>query len=185
MKTCLTACRRPGIIFPLLVLMLACSCGEPPRPVKATSHLRLADEKLIEYNRGIMKTEDQEIKDFLNRYHWDMIRTPTGLRYLIYHQGQGSRAARGMHAKYHYSLTLLDGRHVSSSDSLDAVTIELGHGGIAQGLEEGLLLLCTGDRAKFIIPSHLGFGLLGDRHGIPPGATLVYDVELLELKTTK
>jgi len=48
-------------------------------------------------------------------------------------------------------------------------------------LEEGLLLLHQGDKAKFIIPSHLAYGLLGDQKQIPPGATLVYDVELIQL----
>jgi FKBP-type peptidyl-prolyl cis-trans isomerase len=40
----------------------------------------------------------------------------------------------------------------------------------------------VGDRAKFIVPSHLAFGLLGDQKMIPPQATLVYDVELINLK---
>lgn len=177
---------KPGfqilIMYLWLVLILASSCGEPPRPVKTTSHLRLSDDKLIEYNRGIMKTEDQEIEDFLTRYNWDVKRTSTGLRYLIYQQGQGRKATTGMNVRCKYSLTLLDGRHICSSDSLNTPTIDLGHGGIAPGLEEGLMLLCEGDRAKFIIPSHLGFGLLGDQSDIPPGATLVYDVELLEIK---
>ncbi|TSA24518.1 MAG: peptidylprolyl isomerase [Bacteroidetes bacterium] len=167
------------------VLLLFGSCGEPPRPVKATSHLRLTDEKLINYNRGVVKTEEQEIEDFLARYQWEMKQTPTGLRYLIYKKGNGKLAAMGMTARYSYTVSLLNGKEVYSSDSLGEKTIILGHGGVETGLEEGMLLLRKGDRAKFIIPSYLGYGLLGDQQKIPPGATLVYDIELLALTTTK
>jgi FKBP-type peptidyl-prolyl cis-trans isomerase len=40
----------------------------------------------------------------------------------------------------------------------------------------------VGDRAKFIVPSHLAFGLLGDQNKIPQHATLVYDIELVKIK---
>ncbi|MGE5317418.1 MAG: FKBP-type peptidyl-prolyl cis-trans isomerase, partial [Chloroflexota bacterium] len=40
----------------------------------------------------------------------------------------------------------------------------------------------VGDHAKFVIPSHLGFGLIGDQNKVPPKSTLIYDIELLDLK---
>jgi len=50
---------------------------------------------------------------------------------------------------------------------------------VISGLEEGILYLSEGDKAKIIIPSHLGYGLLGDLDkNIPPKATLIYDIEL-------
>jgi FKBP-type peptidyl-prolyl cis-trans isomerase len=53
---------------------------------------------------------------------------------------------------------------------------------VESGLEEVILFLKKGDRAKIIIPSHLAFGLVGDGNKIPAMATLVYDLELIELK---
>ena len=50
------------------------------------------------------------------------------------------------------------------------------------GLEEGILFMCEGDRAKFILPSHRAFGLTDDQDKIPPKATLIYDVKLIKIK---
>ncbi|MBL7137203.1 MAG: FKBP-type peptidyl-prolyl cis-trans isomerase [Bacteroidales bacterium] len=166
-----------------VIMLLSGSCRESPRPVTATSHIRLTDENLMAYNRGIIKTEEQEIEDFLARYRWDVKQSSTGLRYLIYRRGNGRQAGTGMRARFHYSVRLLNGKLVYSSDSLGEKAFILGHGGVETGLEEGMLLLREGDRAKFIIPSYLAYGLLGDQRKIPPGATLVYDIELIELKT--
>jgi FKBP-type peptidyl-prolyl cis-trans isomerase len=58
----------------------------------------------------------------------------------------------------------------------------IGQSDVEAGLEEGIRLMRTGDRAKLILPSRLAFGLLGDGKKIPPGATLVYDIELVAQK---
>ncbi|MFH1935952.1 MAG: FKBP-type peptidyl-prolyl cis-trans isomerase [Bacteroidota bacterium] len=168
-----------------VILLVYSSCKEASRPLTTTSHIRLTDEKLMDYHRGVVKTEDQEIEDFLARYRWDVKRSSTGLRYLIYRKGNGRQAETGMIARFHYAVRLLNGTLVYSSDSVGEKVFILGHGGVETGLEEGLLLLREGDRAKFIIPSYLAYGLLGDQRKIPPGATLVYDIDLIELRTIK
>ena len=55
-------------------------------------------------------------------------------------------------------------------------------GGVESGLEEGILLMKTGGKAKFILPPHLAYGLPGDGKKIPARAILVYDVELLSIQ---
>jgi FKBP-type peptidyl-prolyl cis-trans isomerase FkpA len=159
------------------------SCGEDPRPSRSTSNIRMMDDTLIKYNKGVALTEDQEIKDFAARYGWDIRSTQTGLRYLIYKQGSGPIAQRGRIAVVRYQVNLLNGKKVYSSDSLGPKEFVISHGGVEPGLEEGILLLRTGDRAKFILPSRLAFGLLGDGNKIPPGAALVYDLELVAQKS--
>jgi FKBP-type peptidyl-prolyl cis-trans isomerase FkpA len=77
---------------------------------------------------------------------------------------------------------LLNGDLAYSSGQTGPKEFEIGHGGVESGLEEGILLLHVGDHAKFIVPSHLAFGLLGDQNKIPQRATLVYDIELVKLK---
>jgi FKBP-type peptidyl-prolyl cis-trans isomerase len=101
---------------------------------------------------------------------------------MIYYTGSGKAAVKGMQASVRFTLRLLNGQQIYSSDSAGLKEITLGYSGVETGLEEGLLHLHQGDRAKFIIPSYLAFGLLGDQHKIPPGATLVYDLELVDLK---
>jgi FKBP-type peptidyl-prolyl cis-trans isomerase len=58
----------------------------------------------------------------------------------------------------------------------------IGKGGVEAGLEDGILLMHEGGRAKFIIPSHLAFGLTGNGNKIPPKSTLIYDIKLLKIK---
>ncbi len=169
----------------ILAILLMAACKESPRPATATSHIRLDNETLIDYNRSVVRTEEQEIANFLTRYGWDMKQTSTGLRYLIYRNGIGRKSSTGMMVRFRYTVKLLNGTIIYSSDSLGEKTFILGHGGVETGLEEGMLLLREGDRAKFIIPSYLAFGLLGDQDKVPPAASLVYDVDIIEFKTTK
>jgi FKBP-type peptidyl-prolyl cis-trans isomerase len=58
----------------------------------------------------------------------------------------------------------------------------IGKGGVESGLEEAILLMRKGDKARLVIPSHLAWGLLGDQKKIPPRTAIVYEMELLNLK---
>lgn len=157
-------------------------CQNNPPPVNSTSHLRMMDDTLLNLNKKIVDQETQEIEDFITRYHWKMKTTATGLRYMIYHNGSGSRAEKDCFAKIKFSVRLLNGRVLDSQDQQLTREIQLGRGMVENGLEEGILLLYVGDRVKFIVPSHLAFGLLGDLKNIPERASLVYDLELLEVR---
>jgi FKBP-type peptidyl-prolyl cis-trans isomerase len=140
-------------------------------------------EKLFEANRQALKAEDHQIDDFVKRYKWDMKTTGTGLRYMIYKHGQGKQALDGMLASIDYQATLLNGDTAYSSRNARPLTFRIGHdAAVPTGIHQGILLLHQGDRAKFILPSHLAFGLTGDRNKVPPKSTLVYDLQLVELK---
>ena len=133
-------------------------------------------------NRNLVRTEEQKIEDFLQRYQWKMNETGSGLRDMSYREGSGKPAEPGKVAEIAFTVSLLDGEICYSSDEGGPLSFEIGKGGGESGLEEGILLLKEGDRAKFIIPSHLAYGLLGDMDRIPAKAVLVYDVELLKIK---
>jgi peptidyl-prolyl cis-trans isomerase A (cyclophilin A) len=53
---------------------------------------------------------------------------------------------------------------------------------VIEGWDEGIALLQVGDKARFVIPSHLGYGSRGAGGAIPPNATLIFDVELMDVK---
>ena len=158
------------------------SCSEQPQPSSSTRHLGMMSDSLVNYNRGVVLTEDQQIEDFIARYGWKMSKTGTGLRYLIFKKGQGVKTAKGKVAVIRYTLHLLNGNLCYSSEKDGLKEFKVGYGGVESGIEEGILLMHVGDRAKFIVPSHLAFGLLGDQNKIPQHATLVYDVELIQIK---
>ncbi len=102
----------------------------------------------------------------------------TGLRYQILVKGKGHKAHTGQIAKIRYSVELFSGKKIYSGTKL----FKIGYGGVENGLEEGILLLKTGEEARFILPSHLAYGLSGDGNKVPPHTPLIYYVKLLELK---
>lgn len=171
---------HPALLW-LALLAFAVSCGQQGHDMQQNKS-RPEKESLMEVNKNLVKTEDQKIEDFILRYHWDMKKTGTGLRYMIYEEGHGSKAQKDRIAQVSFQVSLLDGNVCYSSDEDGLKEFRIGKGGVESGLEEGILLLKEGDRAKFIIPSHLAFGLLGDMNKIPAKATLVYDVKLLKIK---
>lgn len=139
-------------------------------------------ENLIKTNQHLVKSEEQNIQDFIQRYHYQMTETGSGLYYEIYEKGNGPAAVKGNIAQLNYSIRLLNGDLIYQSAEEGIKEFLIGKGGVESGIEEGILLLHVGDRARFIIPSHLAFGLLGDREKIPEKATIIYDIELINLK---
>lgn len=139
------------------------------------------EESLIKANKQAVKAENEQIDRFVERYHWTMEKTGSGLRYNIYENGTGDKAQTGKIATIKYEVRLISGDLIYSSAKDGLKEFLIGRGGVESGLEEGILLLRVGDRAKFIIPSHLGFGLLGDQDKVPPKSTLIYDIELISL----
>jgi FKBP-type peptidyl-prolyl cis-trans isomerase FkpA len=164
------------------LILINPACNDRPEASKNPGDVNVSNDSLINFNKKMTKNENEEIGDFIARYQWNMIKTSTGLRYLIYHKGTGLAATTGKYATIKYSIRLLNGDLVYSSEQSGPKEFEIGHGGVESGLEEGILLLHVGDRAKIIVPSHLAFGLLGDQGKIPQRATLVYDIELIKLK---
>jgi FKBP-type peptidyl-prolyl cis-trans isomerase FkpA len=167
------------VIRLLLILSLSSCTSAPDRP--QSDEKKDVSEPLIIANKELVRTEDQRIDDFIARYNWKMNTTGTGLRYTIYQHGKGLPAQKGLTARFNFTLTLLNGDTIYTSEETGPKEILIGKGYIENGLEEGILLLKKGDRAKLIIPSHLAFGLVGDLDKIPAKATLVYDIELFDL----
>jgi FKBP-type peptidyl-prolyl cis-trans isomerase len=165
----------------LLISLLFFSCNEHPSPKKPPSQEGLK-ETMMQVNKNLVESENQNIEQYIKRYGWEMKKTGTGLRYMIYKHGDGEKAVTGKTAKLNYKVGLLDGTQCYSSDENGPKIFRIGKGGIESGLEEGILFLHVGDRVKFILPSHLAFGLVGDSKKIPAKAVLVYDIELIELK---
>ncbi len=168
------------LLIPAL-FFLTVSCNEETEK-KEKINTKAVKETLVKVNKKLVETEDDRIDNYVRRHNWKMNETGTGLRYLIYKHGNGEKAKKDKIAVLNFKVGLLTGDILYSSDTKGYKEFKIGQGGVESGLEEGILLLSVGDRAKFIIPSHLAFGLVGDGDKIPAKATLVYDVELIELK---
>lgn len=139
-------------------------------------------EPMEKVNRYLLKKEEEEINDLIRRYGWKMDVSQTGLRSMVYHKGSGKAVSRGKKVILKHNVKLIDGTMIYDYQTDGLKSFVVGRGGVEAGLEEGILMLHVGDKAKFILPSHLGFGLLGDDNKVPPKATLVYDIEVVTLE---
>jgi FKBP-type peptidyl-prolyl cis-trans isomerase len=106
--------------------------------------------------------------------------TPTGLKYVDQKIGAGPEAKAGDAVQVHYTGWLLDGTKFDSSrDRNQPFRFKLGAGQVIKGWDEGVAGMKVGGKRRLTIPSELGYGRQGAGGVIPPGATLVFEVELL------
>jgi FKBP-type peptidyl-prolyl cis-trans isomerase len=112
-----------------------------------------------------------------------LTKTASGLQYQDVVAGTGQTAAPGQVAVVHYTGWLTDGTKFDSSrDRGQPFSFPLGGGQVIAGWDEGVAGMKVGGRRKLVIPPELGYGPMGSPPVIPAAATLVFDVELLELK---
>lgn len=110
-------------------------------------------------------------------------KTNSGLYYKILQKGHGAKAQKGKTVSVHYKGALTDGTEFDSSYKRnEPIEFTLGVGQVISGWDEGIGLLEVGDKARFVIPHQLAYGERGAAGVIPPKATLVFDVELKDVK---
>lgn len=140
------------------------------------------NELMLAANRSALDVENKQIDKLIDSCGWNMLKTATGLRYEIIEKGNGAKAVVGKAVKFEYDIKLMNGDIIYNSDQSGPKEFRIGSGGVESGLEEGILLLKTGDKARFVIPSYLAHGLSGDNDQIPPKATLIYNVKIIDLR---
>jgi peptidylprolyl isomerase len=110
----------------------------------------------------------------------DAITTESGLKYVVEAEGEGDTPKVGDMVKVHYTGKLLDGTKFDSSvDRGTPIDFPVGQGRVIKGWDEALLTMKKGEKRVLIIPANLGYGPSG-RGPIPPNATMVFDVELVD-----
>lgn len=137
---------------------------EGSREKRIAEQKRMAEEAMEKLAAGFNKTE-------------------SGLRYQMIQKGNGAQAEKGKKVSVHYEGSLENGQVFDSSfKRKQPIEFTLGVGQVISGWDEGIALLKVGDKARFVIPSHLGYGSQGAGGVIPPNATLIFDVELMNVK---
>src|SRR5690554_2652516 len=140
------------------------------RTFEGAREKRLAEQKRLAQERFEQLTKGYD-------------KTPSGLHYKILEKGNGVKAQKGKRVSVHYTGALDNGQVFDSSYKRNQpIDFVLGVGQAIEGWDEGIALLSVGDKARFVIPSHLGYGSRGAGGVIPPNATLVFDVELKNVK---
>ena len=169
-------------VFPFLlcIFLVACHPRDQKKEPDSIPSKAIRDT-LLEVNRKTVEYETLLIDDFAARYKWRLQQTGTGLRYRITYPGIGSLIRPGQKISMKYSVRLLTGEMVRYTRPGEIFTFVAGRGEVITGLEEGILLLKKGSKVNFIVPSHLAFGVAGDPPDIPPRASLVFDIEIVDI----
>ena len=112
-----------------------------------------------------------------------MKKTPSGLQYEDLVAGSGNTPSPGKQVTVHYTGWLTNGTKFDSSlDKNQPFTFTIGKGEVVPGWDEGVMTMKLGGKRKLIIPPELGYGAAGAGGVIPPNATLVFEVILLDIR---
>jgi len=153
--------------------------GDPAENFNAVEAFRSfegAREKRIAEDKKDMEVE-------LDKIAAGFKKTESGLRYQIIQKGSGKKAEKGKQISVHYKGQLTNGTVFDSSyQRKEPIDFTVGIGQVIKGWDEGLQLMQVGDKARLVIPSQLAYGSQGAGGVIPPDATLIFDIELMDVK---
>lgn len=171
---------RVAILFLILIF---CSCDQPKEKKQIHSNNEISEKKVkdlfVKANQQVVQKENDEMDYYVKSHKLPFIKTNSGIRYFVYKpSAKGDSIKEGEEIKMNFTLSLLNGTECYSSKQEGPRTFIVGHEDIESGIHKGVQFLKHGDKALFLIPSHLAHGLLGDFKKIPPQTPIIYDVEI-------
>ncbi len=139
--------------------------------------------QIDEYNERMEAQELLILHDYVRNEGIKVQPSKTGLYKIINKQGYGADTAAGKMVTVHFVGSLLDGREFDNSYTRrEPFTFQLGAGKSIPGFEEGIATMHKGEICRLIMPSTLGYGSRGISGRIPAFSTLIFDVELVDMK---
>lgn len=143
-------------------------------------------QKLQEYMSKKSGAVKEEGRKFLekNKTQPGVVVLPSGIQYKILLQGNGPKPTLEDTIKVHYKGTTIDGNIFDDSYSRGE-PIEFPLGGLIEGWKQTLVLMPAGSKWQLFIPSEFAYGDRGAGGNIPGGATLIFELELLDVKPAK
>lgn len=171
------------LLSSILLAFALISCGNKntDEKMKYSDH-KSETKELIDSNHQRVSVEKDIINKYIERHNLDMTETQTGLRYMITQQSDGQEIVYGNEVEFKYRISLLNGDVIYTSDEYGLRTMQIDKNQEESGLNEGLKLMKVGEKATFIIPSHLAYSVVGDSQKIAPYSILIYEIEVTGIK---
>jgi peptidylprolyl isomerase len=163
--------------MPLASTISFCTSAKRERIIQITNRLQCMMDVPMSGARDMSTCAEDSCKERT------MPVTASGLEYEDTTEGTGVSPQKGQTAVVHYTGWLTNGKQFDSSrDRGQPFSFKVGQGQVIAGWDEGVATMKVGGRRKLTIPPNLGYGPRGAGGVIPPNATLVFDVELLEVR---
>ncbi len=170
-------------IYISLASTLLFSCGPKESKENDQKYIDANELKkqLEEVQQPSIKMENDNIDSYIKQHQLQMQTTGSGLRYAIVKENvKGKQLISMDEITVKYKVSLLDGTLCYTSEKTGPKKIKIDMDNVESGLHQGLKLMKVGEKAIFILPSHLAHGLTGDNNLIPPKASVFYEIEVTE-----
>ncbi len=142
--------------------------------------------KIAKESAGEIAKEAKNIEKYIADHKLTTVKSPSGVYVVIEKEGTGAKADSGKQVSVMYRGYTLDGTVFDKNMDADArhkepIPVVLGTHGVIPGWEEGLKYFAKGSKGKMIVPFSLAYGPQGSQPAIPPYATLVFDIEVVDI----
>ncbi len=125
--------------------------------------------------------EIEDLKNYIQINNITQQPTESGLVFIPVQNGTGALIKKGQTVICHYTGAFIDGQIFDTSKDMEPLRVKIGSGDMIAGFDEALQMMNKGAKAKVIIPSEIGFGKSEMNSPIPPYATLVFDIEVIDV----
>lgn len=150
------------------------------REIKTAEEIR-QEQKIAHQSR--VQAELMQLDDYIERKQIEVQPTASGLYFILLKKGSGKPPQKGQTVVVHYTGEFLDGTVFSSTTAQqEPFEFEFGSNDVIDGWNQALARMRTGTRARLIMPSTLAYGKEGIQDVIPPYSTLIFTIEILEIK---
>lgn len=146
---------------------------------------RMREQMRQQQLEELKKQELVELEKYIKENNITVKSTPSGLYFIKQRSGTGPKIQKGFLVKAHYTGYFLNGQVFDSSvGSNKPFAFVAGRGEVIAGWDEAVLMMRKGDKARIIVPSWLGYGESKPGFPIPPYATLIFDIEIIDVEAT-
>jgi FKBP-type peptidyl-prolyl cis-trans isomerase FkpA len=162
-------------------MVILSSCRD--NTVSVIKSPKLNADNLMEINKNFANAEAKFVATMVDSLAIPAVQDSLGYWYWTYYQANQIKVTAKYkdQVKVQYTLCLLEGDTIYSKENIKEKIFVVGMSEIESGLHHAVKHLSVGDKAKIILPSHLAFGTYGDGADIPAKASLLYDIELIEI----